>query len=106
MGAGERLVGLGQIYLTSNSKTNGLNEAIHFVISNTISKFLQDQNQSGLRVFNPGLFIIDRQNPNDDLRHTGSYLIFGEHWNFIIIAKVVFFMNSFGKKFGILKNSS
>ena len=81
------------------------NQAI-FVISNTISKFLQDQNQSGLRVFNPGLFIIDRQNPNDALRHIGSYLIFGEHWNFIIIAKVVFFMNSFGKKIGILKNSS
>ena len=81
------------------------NQAI-FVISNTISKFLQDQNQSGLRVFNPGLFIIDRQNPNDNLRHVGSYLIFGEHWNFIIIAKVVLFMNSFGKKIRILKNSS
>ena len=81
------------------------NQAI-FVISNTISKFLQDQNQSGLRVFNPGLFIIDRQNPNDNLRPAGSYLIFGEHWNFIIVAKLVFFMNSFGKKIGILKNSS
>ena len=40
-----------------------------FVISTTISQFLQSQTQSGLRVFNPGLFIIDRQNPNDDLRH-------------------------------------
>ena len=44
-----------------------------FVISTTISQFLQSQTQSGLRVFNPGLFIIDRQNPNDDLRH-GSHL--------------------------------
>ena len=79
------------------------NQAI-FVISNTISKFLQDQNQSGLRVFNPGLFIIDRQNPNDDLRHCGSHLIFGHHWSFIIIAKVVFCIDSFGKKIGILKN--
>ena len=40
-----------------------------FVISNTICQFLQDQIQSGLRVFNPGLYIIDRQNIDDDLRY-------------------------------------